>query len=248
MAVPVISSITSIIAYGVGVYFEFQPAASNSPTSWVITGLPQGMTYDAATGLVEGAPINLGIYDVSFVAHNASGNSAPVVAPMVVGGGSGIQEPVILLDYDLETAAVSATNLKAKDGDPIVFGKTGDKLLIALGFVRDGELIPQTIEMIVLSLKEFEPERLIDLSNGGFRIAWTDDGPRYIFLVDLSPVAAPSLLSVESGYEDDLDTRADLVCQIRVNFLAVVFAGQTPSSLPRTSQNFKFRVARSLEA
>ena len=247
MAIPVINPITSIIAYGVGIYFEFQPEASNVPTSWVITGLPQGMTYHTTTGLCEGAPANLGIYDVTFVAHNASGDSAVMVAPMVVGSGYGLQEPVIMLDYDLESAAVSAPKGKIKDGDPIVFGKTGDKLLIALGFVRDQQLVPQIIEMIVLALKEFEPDRLVDLSNGGFRIVWTDDGPRYIFLVDLSPDAAPALASVESGYEDDLNTHVDMVCQIRVNFLAVVLTGQTPSSLPRRSQNFTFRVARSLE-
>lgn len=247
MAIPVISPITSIIAYGVGVYFDFQPAATNTPTSWVITGLPTGMVYHATTGLCEGAPTTPGIYDVTFVASNASGASAAVIAPMVVGRGYGLQDPVILLDYNLETAAISAPNLTIKDGDPVIYGKTGDKLLIALGFVRDGFLVPQTIEQVKLALKEFEPESLIDLSNGSFRIVWTEDGPRYIFLVDLTSSAAPSLISVESGYEDDAGTQLDMVCQIRVNFLALVLTGQPPSSLPRSSQNFKFRVARSLE-
>ena len=253
MANPVINPITSIIAYGVGVYFDFQPAASNSPTSWVITGLPSGMTYNNVTGLCEGAPLNLGIYDVTFIAHNASGDSAPLVAPMIVARGPGIQDPVILLDYDLETALVTASSSSSSSAEsssssssPVIFGKTGDKLLIALGFVRDGSLVPQTVEMIKLALKEFEPENLVDLSDGSFRIVWTDDGPRYIFLVDLSPDAAPSILLVESGYEDDAGTQVDMVCEIRVTFLAQVLTGQPQSALPRASQNFTFRVARSL--
>lgn len=242
--IPVINPITSIVAYGVGVFFEFQPAASRAPTSWVITGLPEGMNANETTGRISGAPEQLGIYDVTLVAQNASGDSAEVVAPFVVGVGYGLQEPVILMDFALESASLASVGAVK---DALLFGKTGDKLLIALGFTRAGALVPQTIESIFLALKEFEPESLVDLTTGAFRIAWTSEGPRYIFLVDLTTEAAASMLGIQSGYEDDNDTRVDFVAQIRVIFSAVVLSGEDPSSLPRTSQNFKFRISRSLQ-
>lgn len=242
--VPTITPITSIVAYGVGVYFEFQPHATNTPTGWTIGGLPDGMAADAITGLITGSPTAFGVYDVSFIATNGSGDSAEVVAPFVVGVGYGLQEPVILLDFNLETALITGGPAV---GTALLFGKTADKILVALGFIRDGILVPQTLESITLSLKELEPEALIDLTTGGFRIAWTSDGPRYIFLVDLTDAVAPLLDSVISNYEADADTFADFVAQIRINFEVVVLSGEDPSVLPRTSQNFKFRISRSLE-
>jgi len=236
MSTPVVNPITSIIAFGAGTYFEFQPAASNSPTSWVITGLPSGMSASGTTGLVSGTPDNPGIYLVSLKAHNAEGDSLVVTAPMVVLSGYGLGDPAVIVDVDLQTMAV--TRPGAKDGEPVIFGKTGDKILIAVGYVRDSILVPSQVHAIKLALKEFEPDLLIDATTGSFRIVWTDKGPRYLFLIDLTSTAAPQLSGVEGGYEGDFDTHVDLVCEIRTTFEAIVNVGDSASYLPRNSQGF----------
>lgn len=245
MSTPVVNPITSIIAFGAGTYFEFKPAASNTPTSWVITGLPSGMSANGTTGLISGTPDTPGIYLVTFKAHNSDGDSPIVTAPMVILSGYGLGDPAVLVDIDLQTMAVSRPG--AKDSDPVIFGKTGDKILVAVGYVRDSVLVPSQIHVIKLALKEYEPDLLIDTTTGGFRIVWTDKGPRYLFMVDLTSDAAPQLENVEGGYEGDFDTHVDLVCEIRTTFEAIVSLGDSASYLPRNSQGFTFRVARSLQ-
>ena len=120
-------------------------------------------------------------------------------------------------------------------------------LMKRVGYVRDSILVPSQVHAIKLALKEFEPDLLIDATTGSFRIVWTDKGPRYLFLIDLTSTAAPQLSGVEGGYEGDFDTHVDLVCEIRTTFEAIVNVGDSASYLPRNSQGFTFRVARSLQ-
>ena len=48
MAIPVISTTTSVLGYRKGQYFEYQMQATNSPTAWTASGLPSGMTISAS--------------------------------------------------------------------------------------------------------------------------------------------------------------------------------------------------------
>jgi ELWxxDGT repeat protein len=56
--------------------FSWQPAASNSPTSFAISGLPSGLTYNKTTGLISGIPNVSGTFNVKVTARNAAGNSS----------------------------------------------------------------------------------------------------------------------------------------------------------------------------
>jgi hypothetical protein len=72
MAIPVISTTTSVLGYRKGQYFEYQMQATNTPTSWSASGLPSGMTISNA-GLVSGAATAAGIYLIKIIATNATG-------------------------------------------------------------------------------------------------------------------------------------------------------------------------------
>ena len=56
--------------------FSYQITATNSPTSFAATGLPDGLTLDPVAGLISGTPTTEGVYDVVISATNASGTGS----------------------------------------------------------------------------------------------------------------------------------------------------------------------------
>ena len=75
--VPVISS-AATASGTVGQAFNYQIVASNSPTSYAVTGtLPANVTLNTANGLISGTPGNSGSFNVSVTASNSGGPSTP---------------------------------------------------------------------------------------------------------------------------------------------------------------------------
>lgn len=249
MSVPAITSVTSIPNWGVGVPFDFALQATNTPTSWAITGLLNGISYNTTTGLISGTPTKACHLDCTAIATNGSGASAEMRFVIIVPGDSLLGEPAIVLDYDLESGAVTsaqgtASASAATTPPPILYGKTKSKLLIAVGFVRGGSLASVIISGLHLAIKEFIPEPLLLLTSGAFRVVQTEDGPRYLILVDLTSSA---WANVESNYEDDVETFLDARSELTPTFMAVVLPDTAPVELPRGSQTFGFRIALSLK-
>jgi len=77
-ATPIITSALSASGR-VGTAFNYQIAASESPTSYVAVGLPPGLVPDSATGAITGTPTVSNVYEVTLRAANASGLGAPSV-------------------------------------------------------------------------------------------------------------------------------------------------------------------------
>jgi PKD repeat protein len=70
---PVITS--PLTATGaVGALFNYSIAASNTPTAYLATGLPAGLTVDPLTGLISGTPAAKGTSTVMIMASNGSGS------------------------------------------------------------------------------------------------------------------------------------------------------------------------------
>ncbi len=97
---PVITS-ADFAAARVGVPFDYQIAATNSPTSFGLAGtLPAGLAFAAGTsGLISGTPIEGGIFSVTISASNAGGTDTRELLINVESG---------FLDL---TAALDQTNL-----------------------------------------------------------------------------------------------------------------------------------------
>lgn len=77
-----------------GASFTYQIKASNNPTSYAASGLPDGLTLNAATGVISGLSTTTGVFRVTVSAVNTSGTStetltitlAPLPPPPVVAG------------------------------------------------------------------------------------------------------------------------------------------------------------------
>ena len=69
---PVILGASSALAQS-GQPFRYQIKATGSPTGYGVDGLPPGLSFDPATGLISGTPTSLGTYPVTLRATNAGG-------------------------------------------------------------------------------------------------------------------------------------------------------------------------------
>lgn len=246
MAVPIISSTTSVLGYDRGDLVNYQPYASETPTSWSASELPAGVTIHASTGLISGTADDPGVYVVAVTATNGTGDSAAF--EITIGIGQGDLQPDgigIDLDVELSTGAIALAGLEGGgDSAPSLFVKSGDQLLLDIGFWKDDSLQDLPITSVAFVLREFEGEGNLTLSDGAF--LQQGDGPdtRFRILVDFDKTAIDNALS---SYEGD----------IRTSFLAIAEiewdinhgdASLAPSVATRTSQTFRVVTDREMIA
>jgi hypothetical protein len=99
---PVVTSPTTASG-SVGTSFSYQIAASNSPTSFNATGLPDGLSVSTSTGLIAGTPTAAGTFSIAISASNAAGTGSATLTLIVSGGGGG--GGVSLLTEDFASAS-----------------------------------------------------------------------------------------------------------------------------------------------
>ena len=102
-AIPAIYSATT--ASGVsGQAFNYQIAATNSPTSFNATGLPGGLSVNTTSGLISGTPAAAGNSTITLTATNTAGSGNATLALTVTapsgGGGGGGGNGTVLLSED----------------------------------------------------------------------------------------------------------------------------------------------------
>lgn len=68
----------------VGQAFSYDIAATLSPTSYVVSGLPAGLTVDTTTGQIRGTPTVSGKFNVTLSGVNANGEGQPVVLVITI--------------------------------------------------------------------------------------------------------------------------------------------------------------------
>ena len=177
---PVISPLQSVLGYLQWQAFEFQIAATQSPTHWYCTPIAPGLLFDDITGTILGAATMPGVYVFAVQAENALGISDPVTFVMGIEA-SGFVQPsnIIELVIDVTTkvvslASASGTSANASsDGklSALFWVKAGDDLLLNIRFLKGGVPADLDVTGIKFALKELEPENVLVASN-----AWTPVG------------------------------------------------------------------------
>lgn len=145
----------------VGVPFSYKVTASNYPRSFAITGLPPGIVYSTATGLISGRPTVGGVYTVTVKAVNPAGVSAPVTA---VFGVSALDPHIV----------GSFTGLV--DRDATINGGLGSRLLLttaSTGYFTAKVVTGVTVKSIVGYLLPSAPQ--VNVTLGGSLLALTLD-------------------------------------------------------------------------
>lgn len=251
MPVPVISPTTSILGYRQWMYWEYQPYASETPTSWACSGLPAGMSINATTGKISGTASAPGVYQCPLIATNGTGASAPLVLTI------GIEESAILpgsaadITVDLITGLVGNSDSTAQSTSttavPVFYAKEKDDLLFVVRFRKGGVYVDVPISSLKLGIKELEPENLVVVGGGAtadvdFKKFGSGAGAYFVLPVSFSGEA---LASVLSNYEADYGTIFNALAELEW-VESTNWAGVGPSTLRRSTRTFWGTIERDL--
>lgn len=245
MAIPVISTTTSVLGYRKGQYFEYQMQATNAPTAWNATGLPSGMTIDSS-GLVSGTATAAGVYLIKFTASNSNGSSTPLEVAMGIEDSNYNDGLGIEVNIDLLSGSVSVPGITPSSGQnasqATMFLKHGDKAFLDLGFFKGTELQSMAVAEIVMNIREFDGETVLVQSNGLVQSIGTSDRQRYRIVVDLE---TDELLNALGNYQGDYNTTFDAIAEFewRVTYLE---AGALANEVIRSSKTFRIAIDRDL--
>lgn len=216
--------------------------------AWSADSLPEGIQIDPATGLISGAPTVAGVYNVNLRARNSDGQSADHIIVIGVEPNRYLQDASIEIDINLRDGRVRlagppevSSGSQPEGPQPILHVKSGDQLVLSVGFMKDETLVELPLDQIRFGLKEFEPERLHLVNDGSFTQVGQFEDARYQIVAEFDDAALDSILS---GYEDDVDTYFDAVAEIEFVTLYEHF-GEV-REMRRTTRSFLVRVHREM--
>ena len=229
MPVPTINEDLEFEQIASGAAYSRTMTATESPTSWGLSGAPSGLTINSS-GVISGTPTDTEAtaYTMSVTATNGTGTSSAeewllVVLPAATGASqNGFGRPI---DIDKVTGKVRIPGVTdwqpsgrppstgdADEESAICAWKEGDRFDLEIGVVQDGVLQAPTIDEVTVTIKEYEPELAITISEGTVTTSGSGTSRRYVVPVYLDPNDIEALLS---NYEGDpytaFTSRAEIV-------------------------------------
>lgn len=223
-----------------------------APSGWSATGLPDGVTISSA-GLVSGIGEIPGVYDIVVTATGSGPVTDTVAFQMGLTDRAGENESMggaIEVDFDLRTGVVSVPGVTATEGTPpvILHAKRGDRVQLAVGFVKDGILQDIDISMITVAMKRYEPESVLALSDGTVDKIGQWESARWVIDVYLDPDDVGATLSDEEG-DDGTSSRLLTEIQAVWDWYApgvdpLGSPAPTPTEVRRTSKTFGWTLER----
>jgi hypothetical protein len=185
MAKPVILLDVSIMDYYQWEAWEFTPAATNTPTSWSVEGLPSGMTYNGTTGRINGASRTPGIFTVKLIASNVDGDSDPAFFVVEVRR-SAVLPPSSALDLVVNLGPT--LQFTAPGADP-KFGallKHGTKRVLRIRFECGGRGADMDLSALSFGFKGDEQRPVPVISGSSFRKEGTGANSFFYLFVNVN--------------------------------------------------------------
>ena len=240
--IPVISTTTSVLGYKQWQEWEYQPYATNSPTSWACPNLPAGLSINTTTGLISGAASVNGVFICGLTATNGDGTSAPLVLTIGIDAASaaltnsGYEVKINVVTRQIEFVASGGTA-------PKLFAKEGDSLLLWISFQKDGVNLDLDIGSLAVALKEFNPDSRLVLGDTWKKFG-SGTGAYYGLYASISGTALSAALS---NYEADAGTAFDGLADIQWTEANPDHATFGPVDFQFTTKDFLLTVARGEE-
>lgn len=245
MAIPVIDTTTSILAYKQWEVWAYQPYASNAPGSWSSGPLPPGMSLDALTGKISGRGEVPGVYLVELKASNGDGSSAPLMLTVGIEPAAATPDSKYDIAIDLSTGKVSVItyssgNAPAADA-PLLSVKEDDDLVLRVFFTKGGSVIDVGLTSLKFAVKELEPESILVLSSPTFDRQGSGADTAFILHVKFD---GDLLQGALTDYENDDGTFFTALGELAWVQLNAESVG--PPELRRSSATFKVRIEREI--
>jgi hypothetical protein len=198
--------------------------------------------FNLATGQVRTAGQNVGGRAATSEDGSNNASSGSSTAVNIFTGADQVASGPLGGSQD-STAALASTS--ETQVPPVLHLKRGDSLIMALGFVKNNELVDLPVATIRVGLREFEPDKpLFMLNDGSFARVGDYDTTRFQTVLRLDENQVPGLSAVLSNYEDDVATYFDAPAEIEVDINWLNPATQQLEGIVRTSRTFLIRVHR----
>jgi hypothetical protein len=255
MAAPVINVTQSVLGYRQWEEWEFQPYATNDPTFWICSPLPDGVEFDPDTGRIEGPAKKPGVYTFALRAGNDDGVSEPEVFALGIEA-AGFTTPAVTADVVIDVVTrrvgVLANGQVTYSEDPkkagekimrpeaILYSKAGDNLILIVRLVKNGVAVDVPVTGMKLVVKEYDPETVLVESN---EFDWVGTGAEKIQRVHVA-MESEKLRAALSNYEDDEATMFPALAEFE--WTVSNAGGFGPDTLTFTSRTFAILIPRDL--
>jgi hypothetical protein len=252
MAIPVINTTTSILGYNQWQYFEYQPFATDTPTSWSCVGLPSGLSCDGTTGKISGSASVPGVFLCPLTATNGDGASTPLLLTIGIAAMSAVltdssyQVAIDVVTRELTVIGTAAAALPVTSVSPELvdlpanaaqlFGRQNDHVLLSISFTKNGAALDLTISALKIVLKELDSDSSRIVVGSTFHKFGSGTGSYFGLYADLS--TATGLADILSNYYGDAGTLFNALAQISWTETNANSGTFGPASWNFTSRNF----------
>lgn len=238
MAAPVIRPETSIWTLFTGQPFGFTPAVtSGTPTSWSALGLPEGITINTTTGFVSGVPTRPGVYSVTLKCTNAGSETSTGVI-IAAGVQSQVTSSVGAVDLEVDLDTKVVWNERITTDTPVLFAKTGDKILVSVGIRKNGVLQDVGVAAVKVHLRASNDDSTLTITEAFTKLG-SYDNTRYLLRLDFSTTAAKALLDQYETFDNIAGAPGvHAFPQLEFQFTLETISGVTSTFSPFTTRTF----------